>query len=803
MQRALVLLTVTAVISLGLSAPAPAGNRGAFPATVPVRELSQAQGAGPAQPPPVEATGPDARMQAWQQHQRMERESPFADLEWRAVGPRMQGGRIESIDVPAGRPSTMYVGVGAGNLWKTTNNGTTWKPIFEKESTFTIGDVAVAPSDPDVVWVGTGEVLMARSSYAGTGVFKSTDAGETWRNMGLQDSHHIAQVLIHPNAPDTVWVAAIGHLYSENEERGIFRTTDGGASWDRVLYVDERTGAIDVVIDPSDPDILYAAMWERSRKAWGHTTNGPGSGVYKSTDGGTSWSQLGDGLAAGAGLPVGENIGRIGLAVARSQPNTVYALVDNYAMDPSPPPANARGGRGGPRRIGGEVYRSDDRGASWRKVNEEPVAAGYDFCLIEVAPDDPDTIYLPNNRFMASDDGGRTYRQIEGTLVHLLPHGSRVLHLDQHELWINPDNSEHMLLGNDGGVHLTYDAGASWLHLNNLPIGEFYAVAVDMDEPYNIYGGTQDDAALFGASDQVIEDDLGDRWTHVYLDRWGGGDSYFTYRDELDPDLIYYEHQMGELRRKRMSTGETERIRPQAAEGEEPLRPNWMTPFFISQHDPVTLYYAANKLFKSPDRGDTWTAISPDLTSRPAQQGNVPWGTISSVSESPLQQGLLYVGADDGSVQVTRDDGDTWSRIDEGLPERWVTRVLASRHELGTVFVSLTGYRYDDFDKYLYVSTDFGSTWEPISSDLPAEPINVIAEDPENSAILYVGTDTGVYASLDRGASWHALCANLPTTPVYDLVVHPRDGELVIGTHGRSIFVLDVSTIRERAASRD
>ena len=818
MRRSYMWFTVTAIVSLGLwgPAPVPAGTSAAHPPPAALAPATpQAPGTGPAQPPAVEATDAATRMRAWERHQRLERESPFADLEWRAVGPRMQGGRIESIDVPAGSPSTMYVGVGSGNLWKTINNGTTWTPIFEKESTFTIGDVAVAPSDPDIIWVGTGEVLMARSSYAGTGMFKSTDAGETWTNMGLRDTHHIAQVVIHPGDPDTVWVAAIGHLYSENEERGVFRTTDGGESWQRVLFVDDRTGAIELVIDPGDPDTLYAAMWERSRKAWGHDTHGRGSGVYKSTDGGTSWQQLGDGLASGAGLPVGEHIGRIGLAVAPSDPNVVYALVDNYALDESPPPTDTLGGRGGrggrtgrggrgrPRRIGGEVYRSDDKGQTWRKMNEGPVAAGYDFCLIQVAPDNENIIYLPNNRFMASEDAGRTYRQIEGTLVHLLPHGSRRLHLDQHELWINPDNGDHMLLGNDGGMHLSYDRGASWLHLNNLPIGEFYAVSVDMDEPYNIYGGTQDDAALFGASDQAIEDDLGDRWTHVYLDRWGGGDSYFTYRDPLDPDLIYYEHQMGDLRRKRMSSGVTVRIRPQAGEGEEPLRPNWMTPFFISRHNPPTLYYGANVLFKSLDRGITWTPISPDLTSRPAQQGNVPWGTLTSVAESPLRSGLLYAGADDGYVQVTRDDGNTWRRIDEGLPQRWVTRLVASQHDLATVYVALTGYRYDDFEKYLYVSTDYGASWEPISSNLPSEPINVIAEDPVHPDILYVGTDTGVYVSLDRGALWHALCANLPTTPVYDLLVHPRDGELVIGTHGRSIFVADVTAIRELAKTRE
>jgi photosystem II stability/assembly factor-like uncharacterized protein len=323
-----------------------------------------------------------------------------------------------------------------------------------------------------------------------------------------------------------------------------------------------------------------------------------------------------------------------------------------------------------------------------------------------------------------------------------------------------------------------------------------------MDEPYNIYGGTQDDAALFGASDQTLEDDLGDRWTHVYLDRWGGGDSYFTYRDKLDPDIIYYEHQMGDLRRKRMSTGETARIRPLAAEGDDPLRRNWMTPFFISAHDPTTLYYGANRLFKSLDRGDRWSPVSPDLTSAPARQGNVPWGTLTSVAESPLTEGLLYAGADDGRVHRTRDDGGTWVAIDSGLPERWVTRLVASRHDEATVYVSLTGYRYDDFDSYLFVSRNYGADWNAISHGLPAEPINVVAEDPQLPGLLYVGTDTGVYASLDAGASWHALCAHLPTTPVYDLTAHPREGELVIATHGRSIFIADVAAIRQAASAQ-
>ncbi|MBW2257701.1 MAG: hypothetical protein JRI25_24310, partial [Deltaproteobacteria bacterium] len=665
------------------------GLAGLWPSGLP---LSAMQGGAS----PQAVGGPDTptdaatRMQAWEQHLQMERESPFAGLQWRAVGPQMQGGRIEGIAVPAGETTTFYVGVGSGNLWRTVNNGTTWTPIFEKESTFAIGDVAVADSDPNVVWVGTGEVLMARSSYAGTGVFKSVDAGESWEHMGLADTHHIGQVLIHPEDPDVVYVAAIGHLYSFNEERGLFKTVDGGESWERILYVNDRVGVVDLVMDPSDPNTLYATAWERTRKAWGHTASGEGSGIYKTTDGGSSWEKLTN------GFPTGEGVGRIAVDVAPSNPNVVYALLDNHF----PYPESASSDRG-PRRIGGEVYRSDDRGATLRKVNEGPIPAGYDFCIIKVAPDNEDVVYVPGQRFWASEDGGRTYRQIEGTLVHLLPHGSRVLHLDQHELWVNPKDGDHMIVGNDGGLHVSYDRGESWLHLNNLPIGEFYAVSVDMETPYNIYGGTQDDAALWGPSDHLMEWDVADPWQHVYLDRWGGGDSYFTYPDPTDPDVIYYEHQFGDLRRKQMATGSAPRIRPLAAEGEEPLRPNWMTPFFISHYDPWTLYYGANILFKSLDRGDSWTAISFDLTSQPPTQGNVPFGTLTSVSESPLQMGLLYTGADDGYIHITRDDGTTWTRIDGDLPKMWVSRVEASLHELGRVYVSMTGYREDDFSTYL------------------------------------------------------------------------------------------------------
>jgi photosystem II stability/assembly factor-like uncharacterized protein len=734
------------------------------------------------------ATPADERMKAWDHHQRLEAESPFKDLKWRAVGPEFCGGRIEAIACHPDEPFTIYVGAGSGNLWKTVNNGTTWDPIFENESTFAIGSVTIAPSNPGIVWVGTGEVLMARSSYAGTGVFKSVDAGKTWQNMGLHDSHHVPQIVIDPKNPDVVYVAVLGHNYGYNEERGVYKTEDGGNTWEKILYISERTGIVEIVMDPSDNKTLFAASWERDRKAWNNVIRGEGSGLYKTTDAGKTWKRL------TKGLPMGKYVGRFGLAIAPSDPNIVYALLDNH----EPPPEGVR------RYRRGEVYRSNDKGETWQKMHENgvPTAIGYDFCLVRVSPDSKEEIFVLGNKLIRSTDGGRTYEEAGETIVHVLSHDIRVNHLDMHAMWIDPENPDRVILGNDGGLYMSHDRGESWLHLNNFPIGEFYAVWVDMDEPYNIYGGTQDNAALYGPSTHNVEDRLTeygveDPWKHVYLDRWGGGDSYFTYRDPVDVNIIYYEHQFGVLRRKNMKTGETKDIMPREKEGEPRLRRNWMTPYIISRYDPATLYYAAHKVFKSLDRGDSWVCISPDLTTNPGpeKRGDVPYGTITMLSESPLQQGLIYAGTDDGNVQVTKDDGKTWTLVNDGLPAKWVSRVIASQHELGTMYVTLTGYREDDFEKYVYMSKDFGKAWNSIAGNLPSEGINVIREDPRDKNILYVGTELGVYVTLDRGETWHSLCNHLPTTPVHDLVIHPRDHELVIATHGRSFFVLDVKSI--------
>ncbi len=735
-------------------------------------------------PPLSSSTSPAERQEAWETHKRLARESPFRHLSWRVVGPAYQGGRIECIACPAGYTSTIYVGAGAGNLWKSENNGTTWKPIFENESTFAMGAVAVAPSNRDIIWAGTGEVLMARSSFAGTGLFKSQDGGETWTHRGLDDTHHIARIVIDPEDPDTVYVAAIGHNYTFNEERGLFKTIDGGKTWNKILYTSDRVGCVEVVPDPSDRNTLYAVLWERDRKAWNHVDCGEGSGLYKTDNGGRSWSRL------AGGLPQGKHVGRIGVAVAPSKPSVLYALVDNHSPRPD-----------GKRRMGGEVYRSDNGGEHWRKVHEKPLATriGYDFCLIHVSPDDEDQIYVLGTYLLMSKDGGKTYERNQGRIVNLLPHEATMIHLDHHAFWIDPLNPDRVIDGTDGGLYMSYDRGKTWLRLNNLPIAEVYALTVDNADPYNVYIGTQDNAALYGPALHEVSDPYRYPWRHVYLDRWGGGDSYFTYVDPEDASTIYYEHQFGDLKRKNMAEGKTKSISPRGRKGEAPLRRNWMSPFLVSGHDPKTLYYGAQRLFKSTSRGDDWTCISPDLTTNPGpdRQRNVPYGTLTAISESPLKSGWLVVGTDDGNIQITTDDGRTWIKVSEKLPENWVSRVVASRHELGTIYVSLTGYREDDFKAYVYLSKDRGRSWHSIAGNLPSESINVIAEDPRDEEILYIGTDLGVYTSLDRGRTWHSLRCNLPTTPVHDLAVHPRELELVIGTHGRGVFVLDVKGIRK------
>lgn len=808
--------------------------------------------------PQTPGTSVEMRRQSWQQHLVLEQSSEFRGLPWRSIGPAFQGGRIEALAVHPSRPDTWFVGAGSGSVWKTTNAGATWQPVFTHHPTYSIGDIAIAPSNPDIVWIGTGEVLLARSSIAGFGVFKSVDGGSTWQSMGLEATGHIGKVVIDPDDPNLVHVAAIGRNYGRNAERGVFLTTDGGRSWKKTLFVDDRTGAIDLAMHPTDRRRLFAVMWEHDRRAWNHTSAGSGSGLFRSDDGGHTWNRV------SRGLPTGPYIGRMGVAFAPSRPDVMYLLVSNESpVSSAPAPASVpsagltreslrtlskqqfleleesaiegllrSSGLSGrysidavrrriasdaitpaafadwlqstaptrTRTVGGELYRSEDGGASWRRMNEGPIgtAVGYDFCIVEVSPKDPDEIYVLGNWLRRSRDGGKTWDTVGGTIVHLRPHGGRILHLDHHEMIIDPGNPDRLLLGTDGGLYVSADRGATWLHVNNIPIAEFYAIATDDRMPYRVYGGTQDNGALFGTPDpfaaHVPED-----WQHVYLDPWAGGDSYFTLPDPLDSDVVYFEHQFGDLRRKNIRTGATARIQPQAEVGEPALRYNWMTPFVISHFNPRTLYYGANRLFKSVDRGDHWTPISPDLTSAPGpeRQGNVPFGTVTSISESPLRSGLLIIGTDDGKVQYTSDDGRSWMDVSAGLPEKWVSRVVASSREADTFYVSLTGYREDDFRTYVFRSADRGRTWHSLAGNLPDESVNVIREDPRNPDVLYIGTDLGVYVSLDRGRSWQSLGATLPTAAVHDLTIHPRADEIIIGTHGLSAFVMDARPIQQ------
>ena len=740
----------------------------------------------------AQATDSGSRLRAWEDHIRMERESPFSDLEWRAVGPMQAGARVEAIAVPPGSHGTIYVGIGSGNLWKTENNGLTWTPVFEKESAFSIGDVAVSPSDPEIVWVGTGETQPRHSgySYSGTGVFKSTDAGLSWRNAGLIDTHHIGKVLIHPTNPDIVFVAALGHFWSPNEERGVFRTVDGGESWDRVLFVSDHTGAVDLVMDPSDPQTLYASAWQAVSGE--PVEAGEESGVFRTTDGGDSWEKLGGGLPDGP-------LGRIGLDVAPSSPHIVYAFVDNWG----PSPVEGR------TITGGEVYRSDDRGVTWRKVNEDDIyevygVYGWKFADIRVSPENPDDLFILGNRAFHSNDGGRTFRRIGEKIIRMHDTRGVIMHLDHHEIWIDPLDPNRVLLGNDGGLFQSWDRGESWLHINNIPAAEFYSLSLDMSDPYRIFGGTQDNAALYGPSHISIEGAVWDPWENVYLDQWTGGDSFDTYLDPTDPSLVYYEHQHGSMRRMDITqdsvlTGVAQSIRPRLAREEGGWRSGWYTPFIISHHDPSTLYVGGSRLLKSTNRGEDWVPISQELAdSAGGPRAAVPFGTITMIAESEFQQGLIYVGTEGGSLWRTRDEGENWERVGQGLPRKWVSRVIASKHEVGRVLVSQTGFREDDFASYLFLSEDSGESWTSIAGNLPAESVNVIQEDPELPNVLYVGTDLGVYVSGNEGKSWHSLSANLPTTPVHDLDIHPRDGDLVIGTHGRSVFVLDLEPVRKR-----
>jgi photosystem II stability/assembly factor-like uncharacterized protein len=724
-----------------------------------------------------------------------------AGLQYRELGPAVMGGRIADLAVVESKPQIFYVGTASGGLWKTTNHGTTWEPLFDDQPTASIGDVTLAPSNPNIVWVGTGEPQNRQSSPWGNGVYKSTDAGRTWTHMGLEDTHHIGRIVIHPTDPNIVYVAAVGHLWGPNDERGVFRTHDGGESWEKVLFVDGNTGAIDLAMDPGDVNTVFAAMYQRRRTGWGFNGGGPGSGIYRTLDGGDSWQELNDGLPDG-------DMGRIGLDVFRRDGNLVYATVEADARVPS------QGFGGGPQSAGERktgVYRSTDRGDSWEKISDTNPRPMY-YSQIRIDPNDPERVYVLGTQLAISEDGGKTFRN----------DGAQQIHVDHHALWIDPRDSDHLIIGNDGGVSASFDRAGSWRMYDNLAIGQFYQVGVDMRDPYYVCGGLQDNSSWCGPSRTL--NSYGIKNSDWY-DVWGG-DGFFNLIDPTDHTIVYTESQGGNVGRVDVTTGEGTRIRPvprpdEAEEEDRSFRFNWNTPIVISSHDPATIYLGANVLLRSSDRGMTWQEISPDLTKQidrteleimgvagdqpmmSPNDGISSYGNITTIGESPLDPNLIYVGTDDGNVQLTRDGGTTWTDLTSNVravPERtYVSRIVPSRFAGARVYATFDGHRNDDFAPYAYVSEDYGERWQPISTDLPQGwSVNVIAEHPNNQNLLFLGNEVGVYFSIDRGASWVRLKSNLPTVPVDDIVIHARENDLVVGTHGRSIWIMDDITPLEQ-----
>ena len=719
---------------------------------------------------------------------------------FRNVGPFRTAAWVTEIAVPESPPRahlyTIYAATRSGGLWKTVNNGITWEPISDSVDVAAVGAVALSPSNPDIVWLGTGANDLARSSYSGKGVYRSTDGGQSWEFMGLPESHHIARIAVHPTDPDTVWVAAMGHLFSRNEERGVFRTRDGGETWEKVLYVDDGTGAVDLVINRESPDTLYAAMYEKHRAPWRLVLGGPGTGLYRSDDGGTSWQKL-------EGLPSG-NIGRIGLDIHQRDPNVLHAIIEN--VNPRTADMPARHDACSPEReirgttIGNEVFRSDDGGRTWRKTHSDEIdvagsKAPYSFNQIKTDPSDPNHIIVNSDSMYESRDGGRTwscdfFRSVFG---------------DYRTMWWDNQDPQRIMIGSDGGLNVSYDGGVTADYFLNMRVGEVYAVGVDMDDPYNVYAGLQDHDSWKGPSNArsgriTLED-----WTTV-----GTGDGMYNQIDPTDSRWAYNTLQTGGQRRFDQLTGVATPIEPSRAEGMPALRYNWVTPLVLSPHNPQILYTGAQLVFRSFDRGDHWEEISPDLTGNDDRcglnSGYVPFCTITSISESPATPGVIWVGTDDGKVQVTRDHGATWADVTAaveaagGPAARYTSRVFASPHDAGAAFVAKSGFRDDDFRPFLYRTGDFGETWTSIGEGLVDSPINVVVQDRDNANLLIVGNDLGVWVSIDGGASWQRLEANLPTVAIHDLTIHPRESDLVLGSYGRGVFIGDITALRQTSA---
>ncbi len=709
-------------------------------------------------------------------------------LEFRSIGPAIMGGRVSALAGVPGDPLTFYFGHASGGVFKTVNGGVTFEPIFDHIGVPSIGAISLAPSDPNVVYVGTGEGNPRNSASVGRGVWRSVDAGDTWTFIGLGDTEKITRIRVHPTDPDVAYVAALGHEWGDNEERGIFRTTDGGATWESILYVDAQTGAADLAMDPENPRILYAALYDFRRQPWYFRSGGAGSGLYRTADGGDTWTNLADG-APDNGLPDGI-LGRIGVAVAPSDANVVYAMIESTHD--------------------GQVWRSNDRGKTWEVtttdggVNSRP----FYFTDLRVDPETPERLYSLSGRLMVSTDGARTWEQL-----------GRDVHPDHQSMWIDPTDANFILDGNDGGVYLSRDRGANFEYLNRVALGQFYQIGADMRDPYWVCGGLQDNGVWCGPSQtRATVGLLNDNWYIIHF-----GDGYYTQIDPTDWQTVYTNAHYGNIVRVDQQSFEKQSVQPYpvslrgAAAGDHPYRFNWNSPIHMSPHDPAVVYFGSNVLFRTDDGGRSWTEISPDLTTNDPSKQIASGGeitidntsaeyhtTIHTISESPVQAGVIWVGTDDGLVQVTTDGGASWENVKpaDQPDESWVSRIDASHHEAGAAYVTFDRHRSDDMAPYVYRTRDFGQTWENITNDLPAFGyLHVVREDPRNPDLIYVGSEFGLFASFDGGASWTELSGgSLPPAPVNDLLIHPRDNDLIVGTHGRSIWILDDATPLQQMA---
>jgi photosystem II stability/assembly factor-like uncharacterized protein len=745
--------------------------------------------------------------------------SPLDSLYFRSIGPASMSGRISDVAVFEANPAMFWVGTAHGGVWKTTNNGTTFEAQLQDQGPLSVGDVAVSQINPDLVWAGMGESNNRQSTSWGDGVYKSTDGGKTWANMGLKTSRHINRVVIDPRDNDTVFVAATGALFGPGGERGVYKTTDAGKTWKQVLKVDDDTGANDLVIDPTDNKVLYATMYQRRRTTCCMNGGGPGSGIWKSTDAGETWTRIKGGV-------LDQPLGRIALDVYRRRSNILYAVIEGPAAagggrgaappaegapGAAAPAGGAQGGRGqlNPNDPTG-LYRSDDGGATWRKVNNANPRPMY-FSQVRIDPNDPEVVYLAGVGLHQTLDGGRTI----ATDVAVSTHD------DVHAIWINPMNSEHVIIGNDGGLAYSYDKAKKWVFVPNLPVGLFYHVSVDNAMPYNVCGGMQDNYNWCGPSAVRGAAGIGNHhWATLQ-----GGDGFVVLQDPNDYRVAFSESQDGNIIRVDRVTGETLGIRPQAAPGEPALRWHWDTPLTFSPFDTKVVYAAANKVFRSTDRGLSWTAVSPDLTDGANRDdivtmgvkgseirisrndGISQWPAIVSFAESPKRAGVLYAGTDDGNLQVTRDGGKTWAKVFDkvtGVPKgTFVSEVVPSKFDEGTVYATFDGHRENDYETYIYASKDFGQTWQAINGGLKGEVARTLTEDTKNPDVLYLGTETGLFVTLDRGRSWQRIKANLPTVRIDEITLHPRDNAMILATHGRAIWILDhLEPIQELAAAQ-